>query len=91
VRLDGGSGGAVSSAASSSVVCCCVLYSFGVVVVRRGEWDCMVLAFMHTWSKWPWCMATEAGGYFLTAADVRPGRVLKWPASIAVHHMERVG
>jgi hypothetical protein len=34
-------------------------------------------------------MATEAGGYFLTAADVRPGEVVKWPYSMAVHHVER--
>jgi hypothetical protein len=43
--------------------------------------------FIRTCSKWPWCMATEAGGYFLTADDVRPGQVMKWPASMAVHHV----
>jgi hypothetical protein len=81
----------VLSAACSPVVCCCVLSSFDVVVGRRGEWACVVLAFMRTWSKWHWCVATEAGGYLLTTADVRPGHVVKWPASIVVHHVERAG
>jgi hypothetical protein len=81
----------VSSAALSSVVCCCVLFSLGVVVGRRSERDCVVRVFIWTWSKWPWYMATQAGGYFLTAADVRLGRVVKWTASMVVHHVERAG
>jgi hypothetical protein len=81
----------VLSAASSSVVFCCVLFSLAVMMGMRGNRACVVCVFIRTWSKWPWCMATEAGGYFLTAADVRPGQVAKWTASMAVHHVERVG
>jgi hypothetical protein len=81
----------VSFTASSPVVCWCIFFSLGVVVNRRGERACVVREFIRTWSKWPWCMAKEAGGYFLTASDMRPGRVVKWPASMAVHHVERVG
>jgi hypothetical protein len=36
-------------------------------------------------------MAIDAGGCFLTAADVRPGHVIKWPASMAVHHVDKTG
>jgi hypothetical protein len=61
------------------------------VAGRRGEQTCVVRVFIQTWSKWPWYIATEAGGYFLTAADVRPGQVVKWPASMMVHHVEGVG
>jgi hypothetical protein len=61
------------------------------VVGRSGERDCVVLAFMRTWSNWPWCMASDYGGYFLTASDVRPGRVVKWPAPMTLHHVDRDG
>jgi hypothetical protein len=34
-------------------------------------------------------MAMDYGGYFLTAVDVRPGHVVKCPASMAAHHVDR--
>jgi hypothetical protein len=36
-------------------------------------------------------MAIDVGGCFLTAADVRPGHVVKCPASMAAHHMDETG
>jgi hypothetical protein len=38
---------------------------------------------------WPWMLV--AGGCFLTAADVRPGHVVTWPASMAAHHVDKTG
>jgi hypothetical protein len=60
-----------------------------VLVWRGGGKE--VLVFMLTCSKWSWRMVTEAGGYSRPAADARPDQVVKWPASIAVHHVERAG
>jgi hypothetical protein len=34
-------------------------------------------------------MAMDCGGYLRTVADVKPGHVVKFPASIAAHHVER--
>jgi hypothetical protein len=81
----------VSIAASSPVVCCCDLFLLDVIVDGSGERACVVREFICTLSKWPWCMATEAGGYFLTDADARTGQVVKWPASMAVYRVERAG
>jgi hypothetical protein len=36
-------------------------------------------------------MVMECGGYLRTATDVRPGHVVKCPASIVAHHVERAG
>jgi hypothetical protein len=36
-------------------------------------------------------MAIDAGGCFLTAADVRPGHVVNWLASMAAHHVDKTG
>jgi hypothetical protein len=91
VRREGGSGGVLLSAASASEACCCVLSSWGTAAGRSGKQDCVVLAFMRTWSNWTWCMAMDAGGYFHITADVNPGQVVKWPASIAAHHVDRDG
>jgi hypothetical protein len=56
-----------------------------------GERAWVVLVFMRAWSKWPWCMAMDCGGYFLTAAEVRPGQVVNCPALMAAHHVDREG
>jgi hypothetical protein len=61
------------------------------MVVRSDGRDCVVLAFMRTWSTWYCSMATDAGGYFLTAADVILGQVVKWSESMVIHHVGRVG
>jgi hypothetical protein len=53
VLREDGSGGAMSSAASASMACWCVLLSGDAMVGRSGEQDCVVLALMRTWSKWP--------------------------------------
>jgi hypothetical protein len=36
-------------------------------------------------------MAIDVGGCFLTAEDVRPGQVVKWTASMAAHHVDKMG
>jgi hypothetical protein len=36
-------------------------------------------------------MAMDCGGYLRTVGDARPGHVVKCPASMAAHHVERAG
>jgi hypothetical protein len=36
-------------------------------------------------------MAIDAGGCFFTTADVSPGQVVKWPASMEAHHVDMTG
>jgi hypothetical protein len=33
--------------------------------------------FLRAWSRWPLCIATEAGGYLAGVLAVRLGRVMK--------------
>jgi hypothetical protein len=86
-----GSRGAASSTALEFVACCCVLLLGGTKLGSSGNRDYVVLTFMRTWSKWPWCMAIDAGGYFHTATDARPGQVVKWPVSIVAHNVDMAG
>ena len=64
---------------SSWIVVCAVL---GFVLVER--W------LQQVWSRCPLCIAMDAGAYCRTSWDVSSGHV-KWPASIAVHQVERAG
>jgi hypothetical protein len=67
-RRVGGSGGAASWEASVSTVGCC-----DGAVGRRGVRGWVELEFMRTWSRRPWCMAMDCGGYLQTSVEVRPG------------------
>jgi hypothetical protein len=60
----------------------------GVAVGVEGLVECW---FFLIWSRWPCGVAVGFGGYFRTKAEVRLGQVIKWPASMASHHVERAG
>ncbi len=62
------------------------------VVSGTGMVDCFVERRpARSWSRWPLIIAMEFGAYFRTCADVRLGQEVRWPASIASHHVESVG
>ena len=62
-----------------------MLFAVFVVVKLVERW------FFRVWSRWPWYIAIDAGGYCRTSCVVRPGHVAKWPASIALHHVDKAG
>ena len=43
------------------------------------------------WSKWPFSMARDAGRCCRTCFEVNSGHDVRWPASMARHHVEMVG
>lgn len=45
----------------------------------------------RSWSRWPLIMADDRGGWRRTMAEVRSGQVVKRPASMAWHQVERAG
>jgi hypothetical protein len=57
--------------------------------IRTG--DLVEREFERAWSMWPWRVARERGGYFFTREDVNSGQVVKWPASMAAHHVDKTG
>ena len=59
-----------------------------VVMGCAGRVD---LCFFRTWSRWPFIIGTEGGGYFLSRADVISGREERKPESSALHMVNREG
>ena len=69
----------------------------GVVITGRLE---MVVAgevflvdriFFRYWRRCPFAVAVLLSNFFRTRAELRPGRVLKKPAVVAVVHVETTG
>ena len=55
----------------------------GLVLVDRWFW--------RVWLRCPLCIAMDVGAYCRTSWEVSSGHVVKWPASIAWHQVERAG
>ena len=73
----------VSSSSVADVVCFRLLSFGGDGLVER--W------FARSWSRWPFTMAMERGGWRRTRSEVSSGQVVKWPASIALIHVDSTG
>ena len=78
--------------------------SVGVIVVtRESGWtsdrarvSLVVVNFVDrwfflVWSRWPWYMAIDCGGYWRTYCEVSSGQLVKCPASMAVHQVDNDG
>ena len=62
-----------------------------VVSVEMGCAGRVDLWFLRTWSRWPFIIGTEGGGYFLRRADVISGREERKPESSALHMVDIEG
>ena len=63
----------------------------GVVTVVMGCVGRVDRWFFRTWSRWPLIIGTEAGGYFLSSAEVISGRDERKPESRALLMVEMEG
>ena len=57
----------------------------------NGGGSCVDRVFIRTWSRWPWTITADQGGYLRTRSEVISGHKVKFPTSSALHSVDRAG